>query len=100
MTEALHGPLEHVKEVAHFLQICGRRQTRSETLRNDGIAGRRDGAGFLRRCTVSQTMRASARQYITYAALTVDTTGKRNWKNVGRGGLLPCKRQAGREGAA
>ena len=71
--EALTGLLEqHVKEVAAFLTNLRRRQTRRRRCENDGIL--QEDETVLERLFAalhcSQTMRASARQYITYAALT------------------------------
>ena len=71
--EALTGLLEqHVKEVAAFLTNLREAADEEETLRNDGIL--QEDEAVLERLFAalhcSQTMRASARQYITYAALT------------------------------
>ena len=85
--EALTGLLEqHVKEVVAFLTNLREAADEEETLRNDGIL--QEDETVLERLFAalhcSQTMRASARQYITYAALT----GYEEWYARG---LLPCK---------
>ena len=71
--EALTGLLEqYVKEVAAFLTNLREAADEEETLRNDGIL--QEDETVLERLFAalhcSQTMRASVRQYITYAALT------------------------------
>ena len=71
--EALTGLLEqHVKEVAAFLTNLREAADEEETLRNDGILQEDEAVleQLFAALHCSQTMRASARQYITYAALT------------------------------
>lgn len=91
--EALTGLLEqHVKEVAAFLTNLREAADEEETLRNDGIL--QEDEAVLERLFAalhcSQTMRASARQYITYAALT-GYDWKVELKEWYARGLLPCK---------
>ena len=91
--EALTGLLEqHVKEVAAFLTNLREAADEEETLRNDGIV--QEDETVLERLFAalhcSQTMRASARQYITYAALT-GYDWKAELEEWYARGLLPCK---------
>ena len=91
--EALTGLLEqHVKEIAAFLTNLREAADEEETLRNDGIL--QEDEMVLERLFAalhcSQTMRASARQYITYAALT-GYDWKAELKEWYARGLLPCK---------
>lgn len=91
--EALTGLLEqHVKEVAAFLTNLREAADEEETLRNDGIL--QEDETVLERVFAalhcSQTMRASARQYITYAALT-GYDWKAELEEWYARGLLPCK---------
>lgn len=91
--EALTGLLEqHVKEIAAFLANLREAADEEETLRNDGIL--QEDEMVLERLFAalhcSQTMRASARQYITYAALT-GYDWKAELKEWYARGLLPCK---------
>ena len=91
--EALTGLLEqHVKEVAAFLTNLREAADEEETLRNDGIL--QEDETVLERLFAalhcSQTMRASARQYITYAALT-GYDWKADLEDWYARGLLPCK---------
>ncbi len=91
--ETLTGLLEqHVKEVAAFLTNLREAADEEETLRNDGIL--QEDETVLERLFAalhcSQTMRASARQYITYAALT-GYDWKAELKEWYARGLLPCK---------
>lgn len=91
--EALTGLLEqHVKEVAAFLTNLREAADEEETLRNDGIL--QEDEAVLERLFAalhcSQTMRASARQYITYAALT-GYDWKAELEEWYVRGLLPCK---------
>ena len=91
--EALTGLLEqYVKEVAAFLTNLREAADEEETLRNDGIL--QEDETVLERLFAalhcSQTMRASARQYITYAALT-GYDWKVELKEWYARGLLPCK---------
>ena len=91
--EALTGLLEqHVKEVAAFLTNLREAADEEETLRNDGIL--QEDEAVLERLFAalhcSQTMRASARQYITYAALT-GYDWKAELEELYARGLLPCK---------
>ena len=91
--EALTGMLEqHVKEVAAFLTNLREAADEEETLRNDGIL--QEDEAVLERLFAalhcSQTMRASARQYITYAALT-GYDWKAELEEWYARGLLPCK---------
>ena len=91
--EALTGLLEqHVREVAAFLTNLREAADEEETLRNDGIL--QEDEAVLERLFAalhcSQTMRASARQYITYAALT-GYDWKAELEEWYARGLLPCK---------
>ena len=91
--EALTGLLEqYVKEVAAFLTNLREAADEEETLRNDGIL--QEDETVLERLFAalhcSQTMRASARQYITYAALT-GYDWKAKLEEWYARGLLPCK---------
>ena len=91
--EALTGLLEqHVKEVVAFLTNLREAADEEETLRNDGIL--QEDETVLERLFAalhcSQTMRASARQYITYAALT-GYDWKAELKEWYARGMLPCK---------
>lgn len=91
--EALTGLLEqHVKEIAAFLTNLREAADEEETLRNDGIL--QEDETVLERLFAalhcSQTMRASARQYITYAALT-GYDWKAELEEWYARGLLPCK---------
>ena len=91
--EALTGLLEqHVKEIAAFLTNLREAADEEETLRNDGIL--QEDEAVLERLFAalhcSQTMRASARQYITYAALT-GYDWKAELEEWYARGLLPCK---------
>ncbi|MCL3784067.1 hypothetical protein H7F17_04505 [Roseburia hominis] len=91
--EVLTGLLEqHVKEVAAFLTNLREAADEEETLRNDGIL--QEDEAVLERLFAalhcSQTMRASARQYITYAALT-GYDWKAELEEWYARGLLPCK---------
>lgn len=91
--ETLTGLLEqHVKEVAAFLTNLRETADEEETLRNDGIL--QEDEAVLERLFAalhcSQTMRVSARQYITYAALT-GYDWKAELEEWYARGLLPCK---------
>lgn len=91
--ETLTGLLEqHVKEVAAFLTNLREAADEEETLRSDGIL--QEDEMVLERLFAalhcSQTMRASARQYITYAALT-GYDWKAELEEWYARGLLPCK---------
>ena len=91
--EALTGLLEqHVKEVVAFLTNLREAADEEETLRNDGIL--QEDETVLERLFAalhcSQTMRASARQYITYAVLT-GYDWKAELEEWYARGLLPCK---------
>ena len=91
--EALTGLLEqHVKEVAAFLTNLREAADEEETLRSDGIL--QEDEMVLERLFAapycSQTMRASVRQYITYAALT-GCDWKAELEEWYARGLLPCK---------
>lgn len=91
--ETLAGLLEqHVKAVAGFLANLREAADEEETLRNDGIL--QEDETVLERLFAalhcSQTMRASARQYITYAALT-GYDWKAELEEWYARGLLPCK---------
>lgn len=91
--EALTGLLEqHVKEVAAFLTNLREAADEEETLRNDGILQEDEAVleQLFAALHCSQTMRASARQYITYAALT-GYDWKAELKEWYARGLLPCK---------
>ena len=91
--EALTGLLEqHGQEVVAFLTNLREAADEEETLRNDGIL--QEDETVLERLFAalhcSQTMRASARQYITYAALT-GYDWKAELEEWYARGLLPCK---------
>lgn len=91
--ETLAGLLEqHVKAVAAFFTNLCEAANEEETLRNDGIL--QEDEAVLERLFAalhcSQTMRASARQYITYAALT-GYDWKAKLEEWYARGLLPCK---------
>lgn len=91
--ETLAGLLEqHVKAVAAFLANLREAADEEETLRSGGIL--QEDEAVLERLFAalhcSQTMRASARQYITYAALT-GYDWKAELKEWYARGLLPCK---------
>lgn len=91
--ETLTGLLEqHVKEIAAFFTNLCEAANEEETLRNDGIL--QEDEAVLERLFAalhcSQTMRASARQYITYAALT-GYDWKAKLEEWYARGLLPCK---------
>ena len=91
--ETLTGLLEqHVKKIAAFLANLREAADEEETLRNDGIL--QEDEMVLERLFAalhcSQTMRASARQYITYAALT-GYDWKAELEEWYARGLLPCK---------
>ena len=91
--EALTGLLEqYVKEVAAFLTNLREAADEEETLRNDGILQEDEAVPerLFAALHCSQTMRASARQYITYAALT-GYDWKAELKEWYARGLLPCK---------
>lgn len=91
--ETLAGLLEqHVKAVAGFLANLWKAADEEEALRSGGIL--QEDEMVLERLFAalhcSQTMRASARQYITYAALT-GYDWKAELKEWYARGLLPCK---------
>lgn len=91
--ETLAGLLEqHVKEVAAFLANLRKAADEEEALRSGGIL--QEDEAVLERLFAalhcSQTMRASARQYITYAALA-GYDWKAELKEWYARGLLPCK---------
>lgn len=91
--ETLTGLLEqHVKEIAAFFTNLCEAANEEETLRNDGIL--QEDEAVLERLFAalhcSQTMRVSARQYITYAALT-GYDWKAKLEEWYARGLLPCK---------
>ena len=91
--ETLTGLLEqHVKEIAAFFTNLHEAADEEETLRNDGIL--QEDEAVLERLFAalhcSQTMRASARQYITDAALT-GYDWKAELEEWYARGLLPCK---------
>ena len=91
--EALTGLLEqHVKEVVAFLTNLREAADEEETLRNDGILQEHETVleRLFAALHCSQTMRASARQYITYAALT-GYDWKAELEEWYARGLLPCK---------
>ena len=84
--ETLAGLLEqHVKAVAGFLANLWKAADEEEALRSGGILQEDEAV-----LHCSQTMRASARQYITYAALT-GYDWKAELKEWYARGLLPCK---------
>ena len=91
--ETLAGLLEqHVKAVAGFLANLWKAADEEEALRSGGIL--QEDETVLERLFAalhcSQTMRASARQYITYAALT-GYDWKAELEEWYARGLLPCK---------
>lgn len=91
--ETLAGLLEqHVKAVAGFLANLWKAADEEEALRSGGIL--QEDEAVLERLFAalhcSQTMRASARQYITYAALT-GYDWKAELEEWYARGLLPCK---------
>ena len=91
--EALTGLLEqHVKEVAAFLANLWKAADEEEALRSDGILQEEETVleRLFAALHCSQTMRASARQYITYAALT-GYDWKAELDEWYARGLLPCK---------
>ena len=89
LTELLE---RHVKEIAAFLTNLREAAEEEATLRNDGIL--QEDEAVLERLFAalhcSQTMRASARQYITYAALT-GYDWKAKLEEWYARGLFPCK---------
>ena len=91
--ETLAGLLEqHVKAVAAFLANLREAADEEDALRSGGIL-QEDEAVLEQLFAVlhcSQTMRASARQYITYAALT-GYDWKAELKEWYARGMLPCK---------
>lgn len=99
--ETLAGLLEqHVKAVAGFLANLWKAADEEEALRSGGILQEDEAVleQIFAALHCSQTMRASVRQYITYAALT-GYDWKAELKEWYARGLLRA-RQAGREGAA
>lgn len=91
--ETLAGLLEqHVKAVAAFLANLREAADEEETLRSGGILQEDEAVleQLFAALHCSQTMRASARQYITYAALT-GYDWKAELKEWYARGLLPCK---------
>lgn len=91
--EALTGLLEqHVKEVTAFLANLWKAADEEEALRSDGILQEEETVleRLFAALHCSQTMRASARQYITYAALT-GYDWKAELEEWYARGLLPCK---------
>lgn len=91
--ETFTGLLEqHVKENAAFLVNLREAAEEEETLRNKGILQEDDAVleRLFAALHCSQTMRASARQYITYAALT-GYDWKAKLEEWYARGLLPCK---------
>lgn len=91
--ETLAGLLEqHVKAVAGFLTNLWKAADEEETLRSGGILQEDEAVleQLFAALHCSQTMRASARQYITYAALT-GYDWKVELKEWYARGLLPCK---------
>ena len=91
--DTLTGLLEqHVKEVAAFFTNLHEAAAEEETQRNGGIL--QEDEAVLERLFAalhcSQTMRASVRQYITYAALD-GYDWKAELKEWYARGLLPCK---------
>lgn len=91
--ETLAGLLEqHVKAVAAFLANLREAADEEETLRSDGILQEDEAVleQLFAALHCSQTMRASARQYITYAALT-GYDWKAELKEWYARGMLPCK---------
>ena len=91
--ETLAGLLEqHVKAVAGFLANLWKAADEDEALRSGGILQEDEAVleQIFAALHCSQTMRASARQYITYAALT-GYDWKVELKEWYARGLLPCK---------
>lgn len=91
--EALTGLLEqYVKEVAAFLTNLWKAADEEEALRSGGILQEDEAVleQLFAALHCSQTMRASVRQYITYAALT-GYDWKVELKEWYARGLLPCK---------
>lgn len=91
--ETLAGLLEqHVKAVAGFLANLWKAADEEEALRSGGILQEDEAVleQIFAALHCSQTMRASARQYITYAALT-GYDWKVELKEWYARGLLPCK---------
>lgn len=91
--ETLAGLLEqHVKAVAGFLANLWKAADEEEALRSGGILQEDEAVleQLFAALHCSQTMRASARQYITYAALT-GYDWKVELKEWYARGLLPCK---------
>lgn len=91
--ETLAGLLEqHVKAVAAFLANLREAADEEETLRSGGILQEDEAVleQLFAALHCSQTMRASARQYITYAALT-GYDWKAELKEWYARGMLPCK---------
>lgn len=91
--ETLAGLLEqHVKAVAGFLANLWKAADEEEALRSGGILQEDEAVleQLFAALHCSQTMRASARQYITYAALT-GYDWKAELKEWYARGLLPCK---------
>lgn len=91
--ETLAGLLEqHVKAVAGFLANLWKAADEEEVLRSGGILQEDEAVleQLFAALHCSQTMRASARQYITYAALT-GYDWKVELKEWYARGLLPCK---------
>ena len=91
--ETLAGLLEqHVKAVAGFLANLWKAADEEEALRSGGILQEDEAVleQIFEALHCSQTMRASARQYITYAALT-GYDWKVELEEWYARGLLPCK---------
>lgn len=91
--ETLAGLLEqHVKAVAGFLANLWKAADEEEALRSGGILQEDEAVleQIFAALHCSQTMQASARQYITYAALT-GYDWKVELKEWYARGLLPCK---------
>ena len=91
--ETLAGLLEqHVKAVAGFLANLWKAADEEEALRSGGILQEDEAVleQIFAALHCSQTMRASARQYITYAALT-GYDWKAELEEWYARGLLPCK---------
>lgn len=91
--ETLAGLLEqHVKAVAGFLANLWKAADEEEALRSGGILQEDEAVleQIFAALHCSQTMRASAQQYITYAALT-GYDWKVELKEWYARGLLPCK---------
>lgn len=91
--ETLAGLLErHVKEIAAFLANLRKAADEEEALRSGGILQEDEAVleQLFAALHCSQTMRASARQYITYAALA-GYDWKAELEEWYARGLLPCK---------